>query len=145
VTAQQVIGGRAAPVRRVPALLPPLGVAALAAAAVAVVAVVDPNEPGHYPTCPVLALTGRLCPGCGSLRAVHAMTHGDLGAAVGLNVLAVLAVLPLLVIWVRWLRRSWTGSPRTDVAPAVVLWGLAVSVCVFAVVRNLPVGAALAP
>ena len=36
----------------------PLGVAALAAAAVGVVAAVDPNEAGHYPTCPFLSLTG---------------------------------------------------------------------------------------
>jgi hypothetical protein len=131
--------------RRLATLLPPLGVAALAAAAVGVVAVVDPNEPGHYPTCPFLAVTGQFCPGCGSLRAVHAMARGDLGAAVGLNVLAVLAVVPLLVIWLRWLGRSWAGVPRRSVAPAPALWVLVLVVCVFAVLRNLPAGAALAP
>ena len=34
-----------------------------------VVAVLDPNEPGHYPTCPFLRLTGLGVPGCGSLAA----------------------------------------------------------------------------
>lgn len=130
---------------RVRALRAPLGVAALALASVSVVALVDPNEAGHYPTCPFLALTGLYCPGCGSLRAVHALAHGDVGAAVGLNVLTVLAVLPLLVVWVRWTRRSWNGTHRTVVAPAPLLWTLLVVVAVFAVLRNLPLGASLAP
>lgn len=123
----------------------PLGVAALAAAAVGVVALVDPNQPGHYPTCPFLALTGLQCPGCGSLRAVHAMAHGDVSVALGLNLLTVLAAVALVVIWLRWVRRSWTGRPRTGVAPPAMLWSLAVVVVVFAVVRNMPFGAFLAP
>ena len=123
----------------------PLGVAALAAAAVGVVAVVDPNEAGHYPTCPFLAVTGHWCPGCGSLRAVHALAHGDVGTALGLNLLTVLAVVPLVVIWARWLVRTWTGVPRSTVAPAPVLWGLLVVVVAFGVLRNLPGFAWLAP
>lgn len=130
---------------RVTALRGPLGVAALAVAAVGVVAVVDPNEAGHYPTCPFLAVTGQFCPGCGSLRAVHALTRGDVTTAVGLNVLTVLATVALAVIWVRWVRRSWTGLRRVTAAPAPVLYGFLTVVVVFAVVRNLPLGAFLAP
>jgi hypothetical protein len=123
----------------------PAAVLAAGAAALAVVALVDPNEPGHYPTCPFLALTGQWCPGCGSLRALHALTQGDLAAAAGLNVLA-LASLPLLaVIWLRWTRRSWTGAQRAHPPPAAWLWMLAVVVVVFGLVRNLPFGSALAP
>jgi hypothetical protein len=123
----------------------PLGVAALAAAAVGVAATVDPNEAGHYPTCPFLSLTGLACPGCGSLRAVHALAHGDVGAAVGLNLLTVLAIVPLVVIWVRWLVRTRTGEPRSTVAPAPVVWGLLVVVVAFGVLRNLPAFGWLAP
>lgn len=123
----------------------PLQVGALAVASGSVVALVDPNEAGHYPTCPFLALTGRFCPGCGSLRAVHALAQGDLTTAVGDNVLTVLAVLPLLVIWGLWVRRSWTGARRTTVGSAPLLWALLAVACVFGVLRNLPVGAALAP
>lgn len=123
----------------------PLVTAGLAAAAVGVVAFVDPNEPGHYPTCPFLALTGQYCPGCGSLRAVHALANGDVTTAVGLNVLTVIAVVALSVIWVRWVRRSWTGARRTSVAPAAMIWTFAVVVVLFGVLRNLPIGAALAP
>lgn len=127
------------------ALRAPLGVAAAGLGAVTLVAVVDPNEPGHYPTCPFLSLTGLFCPGCGSLRAVHALARGDVGSAVGLNVLTVLAVPVLAVIWLRWVRRAWTGSGRASVAPAVVVWVLLAAVGVFGLLRNLPVGSALAP
>jgi hypothetical protein len=123
----------------------PLSTLAGAAAALAVVAVVDPNEPGHYPTCPFFALTGEFCPGCGSLRAMHALTHGDVAGAAGLNVLALASLPVLAVIWLRWTRRTWTGVPRPQPLPAVWLWTLAVGVVVFALVRNLPFGAALAP
>ena len=123
----------------------PLSALAAGAAAFAVVALVDPNEPGHYPTCPFFALTGQFCPGCGSLRAMHALTQGDLAGSAGLNVLA-LASLPLLaVIWVRWTRRTWTGGQRARPAPPALLWALAAGVLLFAVVRNLPFGAVLAP
>lgn len=127
------------------ALHRPAAVAAAAAATVAYVGAVDPNEPGHYPTCPFLAVTGLFCPGCGSLRAVHALAHGDVAAAASSNLLAVLAVVPLAVIWLGWVRRSWRGIPRDSVAPPLVLWALLGLVVVFAVVRNLPLGAALAP
>jgi len=126
-------------------LLSPVIVAVAAAAAVSVVAVVDPNESGHYPTCPFLALTGHWCPGCGSLRALHALAHGDVLGAVGRNVLLV-ASLPLLAwLWLRWVRRSWTGTPRPALAPPVLIWAGLVLVLAFAVLRNLPIGAALAP
>ena len=136
----------AGPVRgNLTSLAGPLGVAALAAAAVGVVAAVDPNEAGHYPTCPFLALTGLACPGCGSLRAVHALAHGDAGAALSLNLLTVLAIVPLVVIWARWLVRTRTGVLRSTVAPAPLLWGLLVVVVTFGVLRNLPAFAWLAP
>jgi hypothetical protein len=131
--------------RRWASLLQPAGVVLGAAAAVSVVAVVDPNESGHYPTCPFLALTGHWCPGCGSLRALHALAHGDVLGAVGRNVLLV-ASLPLLAwLWLRWVRRSWTGTPRPALAPPVLIWAGLVLVLAFAVLRNLPIGAALAP
>ena len=127
------------------ALAAPLGVATLAVAAVGLVAAVDPNEPGHYPTCPFHAATGLWCPGCGSLRALHALAHGQVREALGFNALTV-GVLPVLaVLYARWTSRSWTGSPpRCAVNPSFV-WAFLGLVVTFAVIRNLPWGGVLAP
>jgi hypothetical protein len=131
--------------RRGTRLSRPSLVLASGVAAFTFVALVDPNEPGHYPTCPFLALTGHSCFGCGSLRAMNALAHGDVAAAAGLNVLAVLSLPVLGFIWLRWAKRSWVGRPRVWAAPAWWIYGLLLSVVAFGVVRNLPVGAALAP
>jgi hypothetical protein len=123
----------------------PLAVAAGAAAAVTWVGAVDPERPGHYPTCPFLSLTGLWCPGCGSLRAVHALAHGDLSTAVSRNVLTVAAIPLLIGLWAGWARRTWTGSALRDLAHPAVLWSLLAGVVAFWVLRNLPVGSWLAP
>ena len=124
--------------RRYGALRLPLLAAASAAAVLTTVGVVDPNQPGHYPTCPFLAVTGYWCPGCGSLRALHALAHGDVVTALARNPLTVVATAGLLVGYVVWVRRLWQGRPRSWVAPAWLLYGLLALVLVFWVVRNLP-------
>jgi hypothetical protein len=123
----------------------PLGTAVAALSASAYVGLVDPNESGHYPSCPFLTITGYYCPGCGSLRAVHDLAHGHVSAALGRNVLTVVGMVLLAAIWARWVRREWRGEPRTTAAPAwtmYLLLGVALS---FWLARNLPMGAALAP
>ncbi|GAA3658318.1 DUF2752 domain-containing protein [Nonomuraea antimicrobica] len=131
---------------RLKGMLAPLGVAAATGAVFAIVAVVDPNEPGHYPTCPFLWLTGLYCPGCGTLRTIHALAHLDPVAALGLNPLAV-AMMPFLLFWWgRWMVRAWQGRPRrTTLAHPAWLWAFLGVVMVYWVVRNLPFGAFLAP
>jgi hypothetical protein len=131
---------------RVRAVLAPAGVAVAAAAGVLYVGMVDPNQAGHYPTCPFLALTGLYCPGCGTLRAVHALAHGDPGTALGLNVVSV-ALIPFLAFaWGRWAARSWQGRRvRANVVRPVFIWAFLALVIVFWIVRNLPFGQFLAP
>ena len=94
----------------------PLLVAGGVLAATAYVAFVDPNQPGHFPLCPFKEITGLDCPGCGGLRAVHALTHGDLGTALDQNLLVTVLVLPLAVAaWVAWVLRCRPGraaAPR---------------------------------
>lgn len=48
-----------------------------------------------YPRCPFNYLTGWLCPGCGSQRAISALLHAELGAALRLNLLMICS-LPLI-------------------------------------------------
>jgi hypothetical protein len=124
----------------------PVGSAAAVVGAWAFVATVDPNEPGHYPTCPFLALTGWSCPGCGGLRAAHALAHGDLAAAAGLNLLFVLALPLVVVLWLRWVRARARGDDEPFAPMSTRLWVVALAVAAgFGVVRNLPGVEWLAP
>ncbi|MFD9727531.1 DUF2752 domain-containing protein [Streptomyces sp. NPDC059072] len=117
-----------------------------AVAAFAYVGVVDPNEPGHYPVCPLFRLTGILCPGCGGLRSAHAFAHGDLMTAFGANALAVIGYFVFAGFTALWLVRAYRGGPvpRITLKP-LQWWGVGLAALVFAVVRNLSFGSALAP
>jgi hypothetical protein len=122
-----------------------LATAALLGLGVALVAAVDPHTSGRYPTCPFHAVTGLWCPGCGGLRAVHDLTHGHLIVALHENVLVVL-LGPTLVVW--WLLARLRRTDRRPVTLVLSTRGalvVAALLAVFALVRNLPFGAALAP
>ncbi|MFF8605215.1 DUF2752 domain-containing protein [Streptomyces sp. NPDC015346] len=126
-------------------MVAPIGTLAGVAAAFAYVGAVDPNEPGHYPVCPLLRFTGVYCPGCGGLRSAHAFVHGDLATALGANALAVLGYGLFAVLMTVWLIRAVRGAPmRLAITPAWG-WALAAVLALFTLVRNLPFGSALAP
>jgi hypothetical protein len=113
--------------------------------AVTYVGTVDPHETGHYPSCPTWTLFGVYCPGCGSLRAINSLAHGDVGAAVGSNAFAVLALALLAYWWVRWTGRRWSNRPRRGLAHPAWSWALLAAILAFTAIRNLPFGSALAP
>ncbi|WP_328316963.1 DUF2752 domain-containing protein [Streptomyces sp. NBC_00388] len=137
--------GPPAPETRGRRLLVPLGTLAAVGAAFTYVGSVDPNHPGHYPVCPLYALTGVYCPACGGLRSAHAVAHGDFVTALGDNALAVAGYGVFAVVMVVWLIRAVRGRPtRYTIRPAL-WWGIGTVALVFSVLRNLPVGAFLAP
>ena len=51
----------------------------------------NPLEVHFYPRCPLYVMTGIYCPGCGALRAGHALLHGHLLTALDYNALLVVA------------------------------------------------------
>lgn len=73
----------------------------LAAAALAVIVGLlllrnfDPASSGIFPPCPLHYLTGWYCPGCGSLRALHQLLHGNVRAAWALNPMT-MVLLPFI-------------------------------------------------
>lgn len=116
-------------------------------AATVLLAVVDPNEPGHYPGCPTQTLFGLDCPGCGGLRATHALAHGDLPTAFGHNALFVLLVPVIVFMLGNSLVSAWTGRPPKQL-PAKWIRAAFIAfvtlMVVFTLVRNFPFGAFLA-
>jgi hypothetical protein len=126
--------------------LPVVAATAAGLAASATLFAIDPNQPGHYPTCPFLATTGWYCPGCGALRSLHDLLHGDLAGALARNPMTLVAVPYLLLAWVTWVLRS-TGrpAPRSTSLPTWTIWLLLGAVVAFGVLRNLPGWAWLSP
>jgi len=107
----------------------------------------DPHQHGSWGICPVYAVTGLYCPGCGGLRAVNDLSNLQLWAAASSNLLFV-ALLPLLAyVFVRWSHGRWSDQPwRVDPATlGRITKGLMVCGVFFAILRNTPMGAWLAP
>jgi hypothetical protein len=100
----------------------------------------DPALPGGYiPPCPVFALTGLYCPGCGTARALHSLLHADLPAALGYNPLLVVA-LPFIAAVLGAYALQWTRGtslPSFVTSRAVGLAALWL-VATYAVLRNIP-------
>jgi len=98
----------------------------------------DPETAGFYPVCALHQMTGLQCPGCGSLRALHQLTHGNIAGAWRLNPLLV-ALLPM-GLWlglreaVRWtLGWRWPGV----ITRPIIGWSLVIVAVVFGIARNL--------
>jgi Protein of unknown function (DUF2752) len=91
-----------------------------------------PGEYGFYPRCPVYALTGWECPGCGMTRALAAMVHGDFAGAIRFNALIVLMVPAAAIYMAVALRRGeWPNIPARVVQTLLIVAGL------FAIARNV--------
>ncbi|OIN80096.1 DUF2752 domain-containing protein [Mycobacterium malmoense] len=118
----------------------PLLVAASSTLVCAAVWVGDPTTPnGPLPVCPTKALLGIDCPGCGSLRMVYSLLHGNLPAAARFNALGLVALALLVWAYLAWTygrvvgRRiaSWQHHRRAAVVTLLL-------VAAWFVVRNIP-------
>ena len=107
----------------------------------------DPHRGGSWGYCPWLMLTGTYCPGCGGLRAVNDLTNGDVAGAASSNLLFVASLPVIAVLWGRSVMDRWRGVTRHLDQRKVMFYGVGflLLALVFAIVRNLPFGAWLAP
>ncbi|WP_262348290.1 DUF2752 domain-containing protein [Cellulosimicrobium cellulans] len=135
-----------APRARLRAARAPLLVVGGAAVTALGLVLVDPHEPGSWGVCPLYALTGLYCAGCGGLRATHDLLVGDLAGAWAMNPLWVLLVPVLLALWLRWLVRALRTGRRAAAPPSWVAVTVAAVLVLYSVARNVPAWAAvLAP
>lgn len=115
-----------------------VGALFLAGAGVAILRVYDPASAGFFPPCPFRAMTGYLCPGCGTTRALHEILNGNIWAAFRLN--------PLMMFLLPYVGYAGMSSametlfgralPRVFIRPAYI-WTLLAVILAFWVVRNL--------
>jgi hypothetical protein len=97
-----------------------------------------PDVHGFYPRCGMYVWSGLHCPGCGSLRAVHHLTHGRLLAALDANALLVVGIGGgMLLGGARvWRGRAFAGKPVLG-QPGLI-WVSAGLLLLFTLLRNLP-------
>jgi len=122
------------------------GALLLGGAAATVLFLFDPARVPIYPGCVFHQVTGLDCPGCGSLRALHALLHGEVRAALRFNAFVVMS-LPLAAWFAgACARQALFGTPASRFRP-LWLWLYFASFLAFGVLRDLPVPllAALAP
>jgi len=95
----------------------------------------NPSVSVIFPPCPTEALTHYYCPGCGSLRAMHALLHGDIKEAFSQNLMAVifLPILPLM-----YFRPKWFSNPILPIAILIIF-------VAFTILRNTQAFCFLAP
>jgi hypothetical protein len=69
----------------------------------------NPSAHQMFPPCPLHWFTGLYCPGCGSLRAVHSLLHGDVASALSMNSLMVVSIpiVGLLFLKPAWTHKQW--------------------------------------
>jgi hypothetical protein len=106
----------------------------------AAVAYFDPAKASFFPVCPLLALTGLACPGCGLTRGFHSLLGGDIISAIDFN-----ALIPLWAVIFAWAFVSFVllalrgrGLKMWPIYPRF-LWVFMVVLLSFGVLRNIPV------
>ena len=110
-----------------------LGIGAIAV--LALLCFFDPSTSAIFPPCPTNALTSLYCPGCGTLRAMHALLHGDVKEALSQNILAVIfiPILPAIYFFPKYFKKP--------IVPAAML----VIFILYAILRNTETFSFLAP
>ena len=127
----------ATPARR--ALVLPIAVGCCAVGAAGYVAALEPAASGVYPVCLFRSVTGWWCPGCGLTRAAHHLMHGDIGRALGHNVLVFPFGVLLVITWIAWLVGSAGRRPAWAHRAALPAWlAVAFAAVTFTIVRNVP-------
>jgi len=97
-------------------------------------------ETSGFPGCPLHALTGIYCPGCGSQRAFHSLLHFDLLKTADYNILFIPALF--VVIYNEGIRAyNYFGKKNLQnyvyhpSFPKAVL----ITVIIFWILRNIPI------
>jgi len=100
-----------------------------------------PGIGGIYPPCPFYILTGLYCPGCGSLRGIYSLLHGDIAKAFDYNPLMVLSMpfIIFLLVSNSHIRISGRIVRERNILSTKVYKILLVTIFSFWILRNIHV------
>jgi len=93
----------------------------------------SPGEYSFYPPCLFKLITGLDCPGCGGIRAVYSLLHGQFLSAADYNLLLV-TILPVLLINLVAQQTFPSTKIWSNVNKAIVF---VILVCIFWILRNI--------
>lgn len=112
---------------------------ALGFAGVILLRTFDPATSRLFPPCPVYYLTGLYCPGCGSLRALHQLLHGNLQTAWAMNPLSVI-LSPFLAYGLACEAFHYLTEKKLPQLTLSAIWirALCAAILLFGIARNLP-------
>lgn len=94
----------------------------------AFLAILPENAPA-LPGCHIHELTGILCPGCGSTRALRALLHGEWQQSFRQNILLVPGMVWLVILCVL--------SRNDNIQRHLLRWG-GVILLIYTILRNIP-------
>lgn len=108
-------------------------------AALIILYLFDPQTAPFYPVCFFHQATGLDCPGCGALRALHALLHGHLVQAIRFNALFILTIPVTLWLGARAILCLLAGRPFPRfVTRPMFAWLAAGAIIIWGIARNLP-------
>lgn len=81
----------------------------------------NPAEISYFPRCPFFALTGYKCPGCGTLRGIHALLHFRVMDALRFNPFMIISI-PLVLAMLVWSKFRFSVLMARVVLIATLLW-----------------------
>lgn len=99
----------------------------------------DPATSPLAPKCPFRLLTGLSCPACGTQRALHALLHGEVAAALRFNPFMVYSVpYALGLLFTKYAARGeWARRWYRRLAGRVAVWAYVMFFCTWWIVRNI--------
>src|SRR5690606_22142735 len=100
----------------------------------------NPEQVNYFPSCPFKSLTGFLCAGCGSQRAVHSLLNLELAKAFHYNSLLVIAIPYLLLGAYFDLKPALSPQQlklRSRLYGIKAIWAVFTIVILFWVLRNI--------
>ncbi|MCZ2157673.1 MAG: DUF2752 domain-containing protein [Bryobacterales bacterium] len=113
--------------------------AVLVAAGVGLLYATPPEQAWFMPACPVHRMTGLLCPGCGTARALHALLHGHIHEALLWNPLLLVLLPGLAIVSVLLFADAIRDNRVRDLRLAPwASFSLVAVVVAFTILRNLP-------
>lgn len=99
------------------------------------------RHPGDYrfiPSCPMKTVSGILCPGCGSVRALHFLLRGEVMMSLRCNVLMIPMSIWISVLLMKWYRESFLKQTVNIPYETKINYTFVAVFLAFFLLRNIP-------